>query len=107
MPKSVQVTRITVEYQAQGKTHVVEFDPGKVQSIVFDDRFKTNAILKKVAGQGTKSTDGFLAGDGIPAVVEGHATHARPATTALSTESTGSLWWVSDKGVWFHPQDES
>ncbi|HSA57771.1 MAG TPA: hypothetical protein VLE53_18800 [Gemmatimonadaceae bacterium] len=106
MPNPVRATKVTVEYTARGTPFTVTFDPRKVKSIVFDGQFQ-----KAVEGLGGANVEippqFFPAGKGIPAVVRGHDTNAN-GPTPDSLESEGApLWWVNEKGVWFHPEDES
>ena len=106
MPNPVRATKVTVEYTAQGKPFTVTFDPRKVKSLVFDGVFQ-----KAVEGLGGADVaippQFFPAADGIPAVVAGHDTQANgPGLDAQKAEGA-PLWWVNEKGVWFHPEDES
>jgi hypothetical protein len=107
MPGAVRVTRVTVEYKIGNELVTVEFDPMKVQSIVFDQTFKERAVRAKAAGPGTKETGGFHAEGGIPRRVENEPTHVHTANGRSNMSSTAALWWVNDEGVWFHPEDQS
>lgn len=103
MPNPVQVTRVTVDFIAQGKSFTVVLDPTKVQSIVFDGQFmkqlEINGFTSAAAPQH------FSAGKGIPKVVAGHSTRVMEPSNGSTDASTAALWWMNDRGVWFHPED--
>jgi hypothetical protein len=126
----VRVTKVTVEYAANGKSFTVDFDPGKLRTIVFDSDFMRRARQKKVGGR-TKNAH-FDPGRIIPRVISSKAdnskvdklaTHAvagkqirsraRKAGRAAARpyanpqEPTARLWWLTSENVWFHPPEES
>lgn len=106
MANSVRVTRVTVQFKAQGKSFTVAFDPSKVKGIVFDGQFQK--AVETAAFQPNPAPPQFFgAAKGIPATVGGHSTQVHAAADKTLEESSAALWWVNDQGVWFHPEDRT
>lgn len=106
MAKAVEVTRVTVQFRAQGKTFTVAFDPAKIKGIVFDGQFQ-KAVATAAFQVDPAPPQIFGAAKGIPATVGGHTTHVHAAADKTIEESSAPLWWVNDQGVWFHPEDRT
>ena len=103
MPNPVQVTRVSVEFIAKGKPFTVVLDPTKVQSIVFDGQFMKQLEINGFTSAGAPQH--FPAGKGIPREVAGHSTSVMESSNGSTDASRAALWWMNDKGVWFHPED--
>lgn len=103
MPNPVQVTRVTVDFMAQGKSFTVVLDPARVQSIVFDGQFMKNLEISGFAAASAQQH--FSARKGVPKEVAGHSTRVLESPNGSAEASTAALWWMNDQGVWFHPED--
>jgi hypothetical protein len=118
MPAEVHVTRVTVEYEVAGKSFTVEFEPGQIASIFFNEDDRRAAQEKQneraQAGKGRAVVENeFAADQPVPAMVGTERTGAKgkqrgtaaTARTAVTTAAATAvpLWWHTNGCSWFHP----
>ena len=113
MGKTVNVTKVTLEYAFEGKLFTVEFpDPSKIESIVFSkiDLERLQKQQKVDTGKGVverKINPGMtfpLKDDNIDVLATNNLTD-KPTTAANGTEGR-SLWWHSSSCSWLHPEED-
>ena len=113
MGKTVQVTRVTLEYAFEGKLWTVQFpDPAKIGSIVFS-RIDLERLRQQQKDEiGEIAPSHILApGEPLPAQTDTGAnvlaTSKETGTTSIGNGTEDrSLWWHANSCSWFHPEEE-
>ena len=115
MGKTVNVTRVTLEYAFEGKLFTVDFpDPSKIESIVFSkidlerlQRQQKVATGKNVVERKINPGKPFplTAGNPKTDVLATSDPTGKPTDKPNGTEGR-SLWWHSNTCSWLHPEED-
>jgi hypothetical protein len=113
--KTVNVTRVTLEYAFEGKLFTVDFpDPSKIESIVFSkidlERLQkqqkvdtAKAIVERKINPGMAFP--LTAGNTDTVILATIDPTGKPTDKANGTASR-SLWWHSSSCSWLHPEED-
>ena len=109
MAKSPKVTKVTVEYAFERQTFRVEFNPEKIDAIVFGRTDLERLLAKQNEGksEAEKVKPKRLNPRGpFSADAEGVKVSDPLGTTTKSNGTVQrSLWWHASSCNWFHPEE--